>query len=142
MQRDARAYLIKQMRQDPALGVARIEAVNRLLIDHLDFLARNHPALLPQEWETQRLSAMLFVTDKRDAAARELSEAIYQCLSGTGAGSNATSAQVKAELTRLTRMVREAADDLNAKEYEELVQLAQLTGKILADRSGKYAARA
>ncbi len=138
MQRDARAFLIKQMRQDPALGVARIEAVNRLLIDHLDFLSRNHPALLPQEWETQRLSAMLFVTDKRDAAARELSEAIYQCLSGTGAGSNATSAQVKAELTRLTRMVREAADDLNAKEYEELVQLAQLTGKILADRSGTY----
>jgi formylglycine-generating enzyme required for sulfatase activity/tetratricopeptide (TPR) repeat protein len=139
MRRDARAYLIGQMRQDPSLGETRIEAVNRLLIDRLDYLTRNHPALLPREWKTQLLSAMLYVTDQRDRAARELSEGIYQCLAGAGAGMVANAPNLKTELARLTGLVREAADTLKEKEYEELVRLARLTGKVLSDRSGHYA---
>jgi formylglycine-generating enzyme required for sulfatase activity len=138
MRRDARAYLIGQMRQDLSLGETRIEAVNRLLIDRLEYLARNHPALLSQEWETQRLSAMLYVTDQRDRAARELSKAIYQCLTGAEAGKMVNAPNLKTELARLTRLVREAADSMKEKEYEELVKLARLTGKVLSDRSGHY----
>ncbi len=138
MRRDARAYLIGQMRQDPTMGETRIEAVNRLLIDRLNYLARNHPALLSQEWETQRLSAMLYVADQRDNAARALSEAIYRCLTGAGIGKKTYAPNLKTELARLTGLVREAADNLKEKEYEELVRLAQLTGKILSDRSGQY----
>jgi formylglycine-generating enzyme required for sulfatase activity len=134
MKRDARAYLIHQMRQTEALGEARIETVNRLLIERLDYLARNHPAILPHEWQTQRLSAMLYVTEQRDEAARALAEAIYLCLIGAGkAGATGTKASQE-ELARLTRLVREEAANLQ-DDYPDLVRLAQLTGKILADRS-------
>src|SRR5262245_4491854 len=132
MKRDARAYLIRQMREDETLGEVRIEAVNRILIERLDYLARNHPAILPHEWQTQRLSAMLYVTGQRDEAARALAEAIYQCVTG-GAGDKGGAVVLQTELARLTRLVREEAANLR-DDYPDLVRLAQLIGENLADR--------
>ena len=134
MKRDARAYLIRQMREDETLGELRIEAVNRILIERLDYLARNHLAILPHEWQTQRLSAMLYVTGQRDEAARALAAAIYQCVTGA-AGEEGKSGAVatQTELARLTRLVLEEAANLR-DDYPDLVRLAQLIGKILADR--------
>ena len=132
VKRAARAYLIRQMREDEALGELRIEAVNRILIERLDYLARNHPAILPHEWQTQRLSAMLYVTGQRDEAARALAEAIYQCVTGA-AGDKAGAVVTQTELARLTRLVREEAANLR-DDYPDLVRLAQLIGEILADR--------
>jgi formylglycine-generating enzyme required for sulfatase activity/Tfp pilus assembly protein PilF len=134
MKRDARAYLIRQMREDETLGELRIEAVNRILIERLDYLARNHLAILPHEWQTQRLSAMLYVTGQRDEAARALAEAIYRCVTrGAGEEAKAGAVATKTELARLTRLVREEAANL-LDDYPDLVKLAQLIGEILADR--------
>src|SRR5262249_13726309 len=99
-----------------------------------DYLARNYPAILPHEWQTQRLSAMLYVTEQRDEAARELAEAIYQCVAGAaGAEGKAGAVATQTELARLTRLVREEAANLQG-DYPDLVRLAQLIGEILADR--------
>src|SRR5262245_60286698 len=136
MKRDARAYLIRQMREDETLGEVRIEAVNRLLIERLDYLERNHPAILPHEWQTQRLSAMLYITERRDEAAQMLAKAIYRCLTGDGgeAGGGAGQQERQAELARWTQLVREEAVNLQDG-YADLVRLAQMTGQLLSDRS-------
>ncbi|MGH9752595.1 MAG: SUMF1/EgtB/PvdO family nonheme iron enzyme [Blastocatellia bacterium] len=138
MKRDARACLIRRMREDEALGEDRIEIVNRMLIERLDYLARNHPAILPHEWRTQRLSAMLYVTERRDEAARELGKAIYRCLTdNVGEAGKAGAVARQTELARLTRLVREEAANLQDN-YPDLAQLAQLTGQIIADRSHQF----
>lgn len=135
MKRDARAYLIRRMREDEDLGEDRIEVVNRMLIERLDYLARNHSAILSHEWRTQRLSAMLYVTEQRDEAARELAETIYRCLTdNAGEAGKAGAVARRTELARLTRLVREEAANLQ-DDYPDLARLAQLIGRILADRS-------
>lgn len=137
MKREPRIFLIDQMRQDPKLGEARIEAVHRLLISSLDHLMRTNPGILPYEWRAQHWSAMLYLADQRDKAARALSEAIYHCIerSHTGLG-EANREDMQAELVRLTRLVRDAA--VNLKDYPDLIRLAELTGQIIADRSGRF----
>lgn len=136
MKREPRAYLIEQMRSDPQLGEARIEAVNRILIESLGPLMRDNPGILPHEWRAQSWSAMLYVADHRDEAALSLADAIYRCLELGDAGrGEAGRDDSQAELARLTRLVREAATNL--KEHPGLVRLAEMTGQIMADRSGR-----
>lgn len=136
MKRAPRAYLIERMRRDPQLGEARIEAVNRILIESLGHLMRDNPGILPHEWRAQNWSAMLYVADRRDEAARSLADAIYRCVELGDAGrGEAGRDDSQAELARLTRLVREAATNL--KDYPGLVRLAEMTGQIMADRSGR-----
>jgi tetratricopeptide (TPR) repeat protein len=137
MKREPRAYLIEQMREDPQMGEARIEAVNRLLIGGLSYLMREHPGILQQEWRAQNWSAMLYVADRRDEAARALAEAVYRCIVRGDAGPGYAGAnEAQAELVRLTRLVRDAAENL--RDYPELVQFAELTARIMADQSGQF----
>ena len=139
MNRDARTYLISELRKEDD-GLKKIERVNLSLLDHLDFLAKNHRSLKSREWETQKLSAMLCIFEKRDEAAKTIGRHLETLLNRLNQGSRDQSDEsknVQSELRWLSSLVSEMAENLS--QYPELVNVAASIGRIMSARTPEEA---
>ncbi|MFZ4377435.1 MAG: TIR domain-containing protein, partial [Saprospiraceae bacterium] len=135
MNQDARTYLISELRSEDD-GLKNIERVNLSLLDHLDFLSKNHRSLKSREWETQKLSAMLCIFEKREEAVRTISRHLETLLNRPNQGSSDQSDEnkkVKSELRWLSSFVSEMAENL--EQYPGLVEAAVLIGQIMSART-------
>ncbi len=126
MDRDARAFLLDEMRREH--GAQRMQEVAGELLEYVGYLARSGRAL--QELRAQEWAAMAYLDDHRGEAVREIIETFNQCfLTGEGEGPDVN----RAEATRLSRLVvEELGSQLEGTAYEVIVEIARLVGQILA----------
>jgi len=132
-----RAYLLREMRKDPGLGPARMEAVAHLLIHYVRYLSRSNRFVRQHELQAQQWAAMVYLDDHRDTAVREIAAALQNCVL-PGAGPRVDQSQVnQAEMARLSSLVQDLAPGLEA--YPELVEYAANVTRLLADETGTEA---
>src|SRR4051812_42870495 len=70
MSTDARAFLISEMREK--LGLARMQAVARLLIGYVRELARARSPLQEHELQAQQWAAMVYLDEHRAEATQQI----------------------------------------------------------------------
>jgi hypothetical protein len=126
-----RAYLIGEMRQHPELGVGRMQAVARRLIDYVRHQALANPTLGEANVRAQEWSAMVFLDDERRRASQAIAEAFREA---APAAPGVTSRSDRAELARLVKITQALAPELG--DYPELIEFAEGLGRMLADPRG------
>jgi serine/threonine protein kinase len=122
-----RAYLMKELRV--RVGEQRFQNVARLLIRYVHYLQQSGSLFSNPELHAQQLAAMVCLDDQREQAAREITESLEQNVTAEAESTQSTGH--KAEIARLAQLTRELAPQLEA--YPELVEYADLVGRIVAD---------
>jgi hypothetical protein len=126
-----RAYLIGELRKQPDLGVGRMQAVARLLIDYVRHQALADPSLGEANLRAQEWSAMVFLDDERRRASQAIAEAFREA---APAAPGVPSRSDRAELARLVKITQALAPELG--DYPELIDFAEGLGRMLADPRG------
>jgi hypothetical protein len=135
-----RAVLLRQLREDPSLGPARMQEVASLLIHYVRHLSRTHAYMDERELDAQQWAAMVVLDDQRDAAVRQIAAAFRDCVAPAPPGAPVDRPLVdRAEMARLSRITQALAPELQA--HRDLVAYATDVGRLLADSTGAEATR-
>ena len=129
-----RAYLLHEMKQDPAFGAARMEAVARLLIHYVRHLAHNSAFVLDHQLQAQQWAAMVYLSGQSEVAVKEIAEAIRDSIQPSDAENLAATVSCS-EIARLTELVRSLAPALES--YPELLGYAADVAALLANTSAQ-----
>jgi formylglycine-generating enzyme required for sulfatase activity len=124
LQSYVRAVLLEGL--DAQIGKAQMEAVIRLLLGYVSQLRHGPYAsyLGDRELQRQRLSAMVFIDDRKAEVERELIDAFAQTI---------LAGKEQGDLLELVAITEQLSPQLN--EYPQLINHARTLGKILRDRS-------
>ncbi|MDX9956577.1 MAG: hypothetical protein RBT75_20940, partial [Anaerolineae bacterium] len=136
MEPAVRAYLLWEMKQDPTLGQARMEAVARLLIHYVQHLARTDIFAQPHELQAQQWAAMVYIEEQRETAIREIAKALRNTVTAVLEGAATIQSIVnQAEMACLANLTQELAPGL--ERYPELVKYAANVTQFLLTPTNK-----
>jgi hypothetical protein len=130
---DVRDYLLGEMREH--LGEEKMQEVARLLIRYVHQLSRmdspfSHEALQAEQW-----SAMVYLTEQRGNAVRQIAKAFRDSLSMDAGGVPDVTRHIsEAELARLVRVTKELQPQL--QDYPELLHFAEDVTRLLVSPAG------
>jgi formylglycine-generating enzyme required for sulfatase activity/predicted MPP superfamily phosphohydrolase len=131
METAVRAYLLREMKQDPALGPQRMEEVARRLIHYIRHLSKTNAFLDAQELQAQQWGAMVYIEEQRRQAAQEIQLA-FEKLTATRNVVDIDQIADAAEAARLVRITQELAPGL--EEYPQLMEYATQVTRLLTSR--------
>jgi hypothetical protein len=135
-----RAHLLRQLRENPELGPARMREVASLLIHYVRHLSRTHAYMDERELDAQQWAAMVVLDDQRETAVRQIAAAFRDCVAPATPGAPVGRPLVdRAEMARLSRITQALAPELEA--HRDLVAYAVDVARLLADPTGAEATR-
>jgi hypothetical protein len=130
-----RAYLLREMRQDSDLGLARMEEVARLLINYVRHLARTHTRMDKRTLQAQQWAAMVYLDV--EATVQEIAEAFQNCVVPVVDAHVGQALVNREEMARLSRLTQDLAPGL--EEHSDLVEYAANVTRLLVDQTGDEA---
>jgi serine/threonine-protein kinase len=136
MDPEVRAYLIEEMRNDPALGEKRLRDVALRVFQYVNTLAVSDLRLDPEDVRGQRWEAMVYLDEHRDRAVREIVDALqYSTAIAEQAGGFQRAGINWAELSRLSYIIEGMGAQLE-NHFGQLVEYARVTKRITDVRAG------
>lgn len=136
MEPAVRAYLLQEMKRDPTLGQARMEAVARLLIHYVQHLARTDTFAQSHELQAQQWAAMVYIEEQRETAIQEIATALKNTVTAVLEGAATIQSIVnQAEMACLANLTQELAPGL--ERYPELVKYAANVTQFLLTPTNK-----
>ncbi len=136
MKLEVRAHLIAEARRE--LGEQRMEEIARRLLTWVNHLARTNSRIRPHDLQSQQWGAMVYLKERREEAVREMASALGKIRVAAGVGDAAIHViPDRAEVVRVSAVITDLAHQL--EEYQELVEYAALTTRLLNDATGAVA---
>ena len=133
METSVRACALAEMKQE--VGTAPMQAVAQLLLEYVNQLWRNRPALSLHELHAQQWAAMVYLDDKRETAVQDMARSLSAAITAAASPTRKPGFRAqRADLAYLSRLVDTLAPEL--ERYPDLVEYAQDVARILHDPAG------
>ena len=119
MDKGVRAYLLKNLEQDPRFGQKRIKEIARLLLSYVKYLYKTNSFLGEKDLQVQRWGALLYLDTEQ--TVKEVAIAISKCVE-------------KSELARLLKITEDFKQQIvSSGQFKDFLDYAQLCNELLRE---------